>query len=161
MGSGAKRFWRLSAAASFIALAAFTAPAASNADERPLFVSLGDTARAPVGWIEFCVENPRDCAGRPTMPRDVVLSTPAWKELARDQPVGQQRDQADDRHGTLGRGREWSYPEDGYGDCEDYVLLKRRMLIAGGLAARGAADHRGARQARRRPCRAHREDRQG
>jgi len=22
----------------------------------------------------------------------------------------------------------WSYPDDGYGDCEDYVLLKRRML---------------------------------
>ena len=26
----------------------------------------------------------------------------------------------------------WSYPEDGYGDCEDYVLLKRRMLIRSG-----------------------------
>ena len=42
----------------------------------------------------------------------------------------------------------WSYPDDGYGDCEDYVLLKRRMLIAGRLAARSAADHGGARQAR-------------
>jgi len=26
----------------------------------------------------------------------------------------------------------WSYPDDGYGDCEDYVLLKRRLLIAAG-----------------------------
>ena len=26
----------------------------------------------------------------------------------------------------------WSYPEDGYGDCEDYVLLKRRMLMQSG-----------------------------
>jgi len=26
----------------------------------------------------------------------------------------------------------WSYPDDGYGDCEDYVLLKRRMLIESG-----------------------------
>ena len=26
----------------------------------------------------------------------------------------------------------WSYPDDGYGDCEDYVLLKRRMLIQAG-----------------------------
>ena len=26
----------------------------------------------------------------------------------------------------------WSYPDDGYGDCEDYVLLKRRMLIMSG-----------------------------
>jgi predicted transglutaminase-like cysteine proteinase len=26
----------------------------------------------------------------------------------------------------------WSYPDDGYGDCEDYVLLKRRILIQSG-----------------------------
>jgi predicted transglutaminase-like cysteine proteinase len=26
----------------------------------------------------------------------------------------------------------WNYPEDGYGDCEDYVLLKRRLLIQRG-----------------------------
>jgi hypothetical protein len=26
----------------------------------------------------------------------------------------------------------WSYPDDGYGDCEDYVLFKRRMLIQSG-----------------------------
>jgi predicted transglutaminase-like cysteine proteinase len=26
----------------------------------------------------------------------------------------------------------WSYPDDGYGDCEDYVLLKRRLLIQAG-----------------------------
>ena len=26
----------------------------------------------------------------------------------------------------------WSYPDDGYGDCEDYMLLKRRMLIQSG-----------------------------
>jgi predicted transglutaminase-like cysteine proteinase len=26
----------------------------------------------------------------------------------------------------------WSYPEDGYGDCEDYVLLKRKLLAQAG-----------------------------
>ena len=26
----------------------------------------------------------------------------------------------------------WYYPDDGYGDCEDYVLLKRRMLMQAG-----------------------------
>jgi predicted transglutaminase-like cysteine proteinase len=30
----------------------------------------------------------------------------------------------------------WSYPDDGYGDCEDYVLLKRRMLIESGWPRR-------------------------
>ena len=27
----------------------------------------------------------------------------------------------------------WAYPDDGYGDCEDYVLLKRRLLIQAGF----------------------------
>ena len=26
----------------------------------------------------------------------------------------------------------WNYPDDGYGDCEDYVLQKRKMLIKAG-----------------------------
>ena len=31
-----------------------------------------------------------------------------------------------DHYGVV---EKWAYPEDGYGDCEDYVLLKRRLLI--------------------------------
>jgi predicted transglutaminase-like cysteine proteinase len=31
-----------------------------------------------------------------------------------------------------GVAEKWSYPDDGYGDCEDYVLLKRRMLAEAG-----------------------------
>ena len=26
----------------------------------------------------------------------------------------------------------WNYPDDGYGDCEDYVLLKRKLLMQAG-----------------------------
>jgi predicted transglutaminase-like cysteine proteinase len=31
-----------------------------------------------------------------------------------------------DQYGVI---EKWTYPESGFGDCEDYVLLKRRMLI--------------------------------
>jgi predicted transglutaminase-like cysteine proteinase len=34
-----------------------------------------------------------------------------------------------EHHGLV---EKWSYPDDGYGDCEDYVLLKRRMLMEAG-----------------------------
>jgi predicted transglutaminase-like cysteine proteinase len=134
MSLGVKAIFRLGAAAGFFALAMLTAPAASNAnaEDRPLFISLGDTARAPVGWIEFCAENAGDCASKPSMPRDVVLSTPAWKDLTRVnlwvnshiKPI------TDLEH--YGVVEKWAYPEDGYGDCEDYVLLKRRMLMQSG-----------------------------
>jgi predicted transglutaminase-like cysteine proteinase len=30
----------------------------------------------------------------------------------------------------------WDFPEDGYGDCEDYQLLKRKLLAERGLSRR-------------------------
>ena len=120
------------AAASAIALVFLAAATASMAQERPLFISAGDSTRAPIGWIEFCTETPRECAGRPTQPRDVVLNTQAWKDLERVNlwVNTHVKPMTDMEH--WGVVEKWSYPDDGYGDCEDYVLQKRRMLIQAG-----------------------------
>jgi predicted transglutaminase-like cysteine proteinase len=93
---------------------------------------VGETSRPPIGWIEFCNEYPKECATKPSAPRDVVLSPRAWKDLVRVnkwvndaiKPV------TDLEH--WGVVEKWSYPDDGRGDCEDYVLLKRRMLMQAG-----------------------------
>ncbi len=102
------------------------------ADQRPLFVATGESSRAPIGWIEFCSDNPRECATSATLPRDVVLTNKAWKDLTRinkwvNETVRPITDQ--DHWGVI---EKWSYPDDGKGDCEDYVLLKRRMLMQAG-----------------------------
>jgi predicted transglutaminase-like cysteine proteinase len=118
--------------AAAIFAAALTMPAANAASERPLFVSVGTSARAPIGWVEFCAEYAPECETRAVEPRDVVLSSKAWKDLVRInkwvndtvKPI------TDLEHwGVVER---WNYPDDGYGDCEDYVLLKRRMLMQAG-----------------------------
>jgi predicted transglutaminase-like cysteine proteinase len=132
MKSGIKQHFLRGAAASAIALTFLAAATAGMADERPLFISAGDATRAPIGWIEFCTETPRECAGRPTQPRDVVLNTQAWKDLQRvnlwvNRHVKPMTDM--EHWGVV---EKWSYPDDGYGDCEDYVLQKRRMLIQAG-----------------------------
>jgi len=123
---------RVSAATCLVAFAVLAAPTGSNAEERPLFVSLGEPTRAPIGWIEFCEENPRDCASKPTTPRDAVLSAQAWKDLVRVNlwTNTHVRPMTDLEH--YGVAEKWAYPDDGYGDCEDYVLLKRRMLMQSG-----------------------------
>ena len=36
---------------------------ASAGDEPTLYASLGDTTRSPIGWVEYCAENPGQCAG--------------------------------------------------------------------------------------------------
>ena len=42
---------------------------ASAGDERTLYASLGDTTRSPIGWVEYCAENPGECAGGATQAR--------------------------------------------------------------------------------------------
>ena len=115
-----------------VVVIALTGSAAEAASERPMFVSIGATSRAPIGWIEFCAENKRECATKPAEARDVVLSPTAWADLLRiNKWVNSKvKPMTDVEHwGVVER---WSYPDDGYGDCEDYVLLKRRMLIQAG-----------------------------
>jgi len=119
------------AAAGAFVLIAF-ASVAFAASERVLFASLGDNTRAPIGWIEFCSSNPKDCAGTSSSPRDVVLNTKSWKDLVRINRFVNDaiKPMTDMEH--WGVVEKWSYPDDGYGDCEDYVLLKRKMLTEAG-----------------------------
>lgn len=118
-------------AAGAFALFAF-ASAAFATSERVLFASLGDTTRPPIGWVEFCSTNPRDCSGATTSPRDVVLNGKSWKDLVRinkhvNDSIKPMTDM--DHWGVV---EKWSLPDDGYGDCEDYVLLKRKLLVQAG-----------------------------
>ena len=62
----------------------------------------------------------------------MVLTAKAWKDLIRiNKYVNERiRPMTDLEH--YGVVEKWAYPDDGYGDCEDYVLLKRRMLMEAG-----------------------------
>ena len=114
--------------------------AASSIDGLPAVAGAGQLTRAlvsevtqpPRGWVEFCIEYDPECRTKPSSPRDVVLTTQAWEDLDRinfwvNTHVKPMTDL--DHWGVVDR---WNYPDDGYGDCEDYVLLKRRMLIQSG-----------------------------
>ena len=97
-----------------------------------LYASLGETARSPIGWVEFCAENASECRGGTSQPRDIVMSQTAWRDLVRvnkwvNETIKPITDM--DHWGVI---EKWSLPTDGYGDCEDYVLLKRKMLIDAG-----------------------------
>jgi predicted transglutaminase-like cysteine proteinase len=100
--------------------------------ERVLYSPVGETTRAPIGWVDFCNDHAAECATRPSAARDVVLSSAAWRDLQRiNQYVNTTiKPMTDMEH--WGVVEKWSYPDDGYGDCEDYVLLKRRLLIDAG-----------------------------
>ena len=75
---------------------------------------------------------PANAPAAPSQPRDIVMSQTAWRDLLRvnrwvNETVKPMTDM--DHWGVI---EKWSMPTDGYGDCEDYVLLKRKMLIDAG-----------------------------
>jgi predicted transglutaminase-like cysteine proteinase len=100
--------------------------------DKPAFAAVGDPARPPIGWVDFCIRYKGECDTRPSAPRDVVLTAKAWSDMikvnawvnANIEPVTDM-----DHWGVV---EQWDYPDDGKGDCEDYVLLKRRMLMQAG-----------------------------
>ena len=132
MRSRTKTILRRSAVAIFVAATLIATQKTGTAQERALFISVGEATRAPIGWVEFCVEYDPECKTKPSAPRDVVLSGQAWKDLVRinrwvNTTVKPMTDM--DHWGVVER---WNYPDDGYGDCEDYVLQKRKMLMQAG-----------------------------
>ena len=124
-----KSYWGGIVAGGWMFSALGVGPASAG---EPLFISVGEATRAPIGWVEFCSDRPWECKVSPTAPRDVVLSQKAWKDMVRINRFvnGRVRPMTDLEH--YGVVEKWAYPDDGYGDCEDYVLLKRRMLMEAG-----------------------------
>lgn len=106
-----------------------SAGATERATQRMAFVAVGETTRAPIGWIQFCEAHSSECESSAATPLDVRYTRASFKELERvnryvNDNIKPMTDL--DHYGVVER---WAYPEDGYGDCEDYVLLKRRMLL--------------------------------
>ena len=104
----------------------------ANAENAASRVQIGAVVSPPMGWTQFCADNPSDCTPKDTIARDIVMTQKIWADLGRVNKLVNDtvKPITDiDHWGTI---EKWSYPTDGYGDCEDYVLLKRKMLIDAG-----------------------------
>lgn len=120
-----------------LALLAGAAQADTSNLPRPTVVAAASgEARAPYGWVDFCKQFPADCAVSHREAETVRLDAQTWKTIqninarvnSEIQPI------TDMAHwGVIER---WDYPTDGMGDCEDYVLLKRKRLVEAGLPRR-------------------------
>lgn len=100
--------------------------------ERPAFITVGEATRTPIGWVDFCVEYKPECDTKPSAARDVVLTQRAWSDMVKVNAWVNQNIQPVTDLEHWGVVERWNYPDDGKGDCEDYVLLKRRMLMQAG-----------------------------
>ncbi|RST88431.1 transglutaminase [Aquibium carbonis] len=82
----------------------------------------------PIGHYDFCKANPAECA-IVTPDRGPVRMSPSLWTSVNDVNVAVNaavRPMSD--FDIYGKDEVWAYPDDGVGDCEDYVLEKRRQL---------------------------------
>lgn len=105
-------------------------------DQVPVASAMPDAQRtvdAPSGFVSFCLRFASQCEASPGATDVVNLDTQSWRTLvAVNQSVNDAIWPEDDqRH--YGRAEFWTIPSDGYGDCDDYAVTKRRDLMAAGF----------------------------
>lgn len=117
------------------ALAAIISPTQALDTANIAFVqTVGGTTSIPVGHAEFCASRPDECRAYANPVELVPLTEGLWQQLLSvnagvNQHVAPVTDQ------DLYQVAEfWTYPN-GYGDCEDYALAKRRELVNAGWPA--------------------------
>ncbi len=108
------------------------AGAAGMAVPHASYAPVGPKTSVPYGWVDFCNRYVPECDEPARAAVDLELTPAAFKDLERiDRQVnGAITPTTDTDH--WGVVDQWDYPTDGKGDCEDYALLKRKLLIAAG-----------------------------
>ncbi len=97
----------------------------------------GARTNPPLGYVTFCIRNRAECEGDETAaPGPMVnLTSERWLELNKVNDFVNRtvRPMTDEK--LVQKAEWWSFPINSYGDCEDYVLEKRRILIEKGWPA--------------------------
>lgn len=112
-----------------LALLVMTPVAPVNANS----MTTGGLTSQPIGHYEFCRIYRDQCLRQTRMDEIIVLTRENWSEIldinARINMLVEPRSDM----AIYGRDEVWTFP-DYAGDCEDYVLLKRQLLIDAGFA---------------------------
>ena len=111
----------------FAALFAAGVALSSEVSASERFMNIGSQTSRPIGHVQFCKTYPEECSGR-LSGHIAKLTQAGWDELiAVNRAVNEQIIPVTDQ--DLYRTPEvWTLPVD-RGDCEDYALLKKRILI--------------------------------
>ena len=118
----------LCASTSALAESDITLPAYNT--KSPIMRVFGQSS-APVGFIKFCAITPQDCRRSRKYNGRFDLTPDRWRELEEVNHIVNTTVLPVTDKELYGEVERWSYPKR-YGDCEDYVLLKRKLLAERG-----------------------------
>jgi predicted transglutaminase-like cysteine proteinase len=93
----------------------------------------------PVGYVKFCHANANECAPYTLAERfiseAIAMSAERWDQVERVNAIINRKIKPVTDQALYGEPEHWTYPVDA-GDCEDYLLLKKRELEKLGFPAK-------------------------
>jgi predicted transglutaminase-like cysteine proteinase len=103
----------------------------------PQFARATAKTSVPIGWVGFCAAQPAECAAQRKGEEFAKVDEARLRQLQEINQLVNHEIQGigdNDHYGIykLGIVNWWTYPDDGKGNCNDYVLLKRKLLIEAG-----------------------------
>ncbi|GGA82926.1 hypothetical protein GCM10011491_07960 [Brucella endophytica] len=96
------------------------------------WMNVGERTTQPIGHYEFCQRYTDECSIVSKADKPVTLTKELWgKVIEINNQVNTSIEARTDME-MWGKPEVWSYPTQ-YGDCEDYALLKRKLLAEAGV----------------------------
>ncbi len=118
---------------SCIAAVLFASAFAGVANAFPANMKVSGRANPPIGAYEFCNVNPSECAGSHADAGPAMLTEDSWKTILKINYQVNNSIQPMTDQDVYGVEERWAYPTT-VGDCEDFALLKQRLLMKAGFA---------------------------
>jgi predicted transglutaminase-like cysteine proteinase len=97
-------------------------------------MTTGGLTSQPIGHYEFCKTHKSECSIRPGNLAPAALNATLWRQLASVTTAVNAAVKPMSDYDIYGKDEVWAYPDKGVGDCEDYVLEKRRRLNRLGIS---------------------------
>ncbi len=93
----------------------------------------GALTSQPIGHYEFCKALPKECAIRSHDAAPAKMSREFWRLVLNVNQTANSSIKPMTDMEIYGKEEFWAYPKT-VGDCEDYVLLKRHLLMQAGIS---------------------------
>jgi len=118
----------------FLAVITTVAISGFAAQAHPSAMITGALTSQPIGHFEFCKREPGECSVRSRNKTPLTMSDELLQRLqALTVSINKAVKPKSDLQ-LYGQDEYWTYPVDA-GDCEDYALAKRRVLMGDGVSA--------------------------
>jgi predicted transglutaminase-like cysteine proteinase len=98
------------------------------------FAKVFDYTTAPIGYMNFCAHGEKECQFKTDKPQRATLNLEQLEQLNQVNTYVNTKIKPVSDAQTFGVPDLWAYPISS-GDCEDYVLLKKRYLQGLGFSA--------------------------